>query len=129
MNVLAIDYGLSHVGIALAVDSSLAEPLATLKKKNDEQMISELSRLIDNHHIDLVVMGLPKGKLVEVIKVFAMRLKEVCKISVVFIDEDFTSKQAQFHARQAGKKRSKIKHIEHQWAATIILQNYLDQNV
>jgi putative transcription antitermination factor YqgF len=129
MNNLGIDYGLSKVGTALAVDSSLAEPFVTVKRRSDQDLINKLCLLIDRHKIDLVIVGLPDGGLKEKIMLFARRLQAASGIKVKLVDEEYSTKQVQFLARQAGRSWGKIKRKEHEWAATVILQSYLDTYV
>ena len=126
MNILGIDYGLKKVGLALAADSPLAEPMATLARKSDQQLISALAEIVDVHQVGLVVLGLPAGVMAKKVRDFAGTLESAIKVPIKFVDEEYTSKQAQIHARQAGKSGSKIKRKEHEWAATIILQSYID---
>lgn len=129
MNILAIDYGLRKVGVALSMDSPLAEPLDTLKRKSDGELIKSICLLIDRHEIDLVIVGLPRGPMKDKIIKFADELGKTDNLHVKLWSEELTTQQVQFQSRQVGKSRVKLEQKEHEWAAANILQSYLDENV
>lgn len=129
MNLLGVDFGLKHVGIALSYGTPLAEPLTTVKFKSMDSLVETLGVLIDKHKVDRVVIGIPEGEIADEGAKLAELLKSGLEIDVVLFNENYSSKQAQFQARQAGKKKGKIKKKEHEWSAGVILQNYLDSNL
>jgi len=59
MNCLGLDYGLKHVGVALAT-GPLAEPLTTLPTKSAVQLIKQL---VDDNSIRTIIIGRPDKKL------------------------------------------------------------------
>ena len=128
MNYLGIDYGLKNVGLSISSDSPLAEPLDTIKNKSLEQLVATIVRLLDENSIDKVVIGLPEGKIKSKVEEFRDYLQTVINAEIILWNEDYSTKQAQFQARQARKTVGKIKSKEHSWAATVILQNYLEKD-
>ena len=126
MNLLAIDYGLANIGLAISTDSLLAQPLHGFKSKSLKHTISTVSRLIHTHHIDRVILGRPTGKLKTAIEHFGQQLLTATSLPIEYVDEEYTTNEAIFNARQAGKKKAKIKTQEHSLAAAVILQSYLD---
>jgi putative holliday junction resolvase len=128
MNLLAIDYGLKHIGLAIANHSPLAEPLPGFENKSPSHTIKTISRLIDQHHIDQMVIGHPHGKMRPIIENFILQLHSSISIPIELWEEAFTTRQAITQARQAGKSSVKIKAKEHSLAAAVILQDYLDNN-
>lgn len=121
MNYLGLDYGLAKVGVAIAT-SPLAEPLTTLDTKNAIQIIKELAK---KYHIDTIIIGQPDQSLNLEFENFVHSL-DIGHWTLVIVDETLSSHEAReklFHTTQ--KRR---KNLEHQVAATIILQNWLDNN-
>ena len=55
MNYLGLDYGLRHIGVAMAT-GPLAEPLVTLPTKSAPALIRQL---VDRHSISTIVIGRP----------------------------------------------------------------------
>ncbi len=112
MTYLGIDYGESHVGIAIS-EGVLAEPLATFPAKS---AISSLKKLIITHRVDQLVVGdCPES--------FLNSLSHM-GIPVVQADESLSSFDARVSLAHTTKTRRK--NLEHQAAAAIILSSWLD---
>lgn len=111
MKYLGIDYGKSHVGIAFA-DTPLAEPLSTL---NNKDFIVQVKRIVEDLKIDKVIVG-------DCPEEFLSSLKRISEVEQV--DETLSSHDA----RNALLHKSKInrKEREHEIAAAIILQSWID---
>lgn len=123
--ILAIDFGLSYMGLATNFEK-IVEPLAVLKIKNLQQAIDRLTSICINQKVEQIVMGLPEGKIKNTVLGFAKKLEKKTKLEVVFHSEDFTSKQALQKMIEAGKPKQKRKKDSHSVAACLILQDYLD---
>ncbi len=131
--VLAIDYGEKRTGIAITDPLQIvASGLTTV---NTNSLIDFLKNYCSKENVDLFVVGLPKQmnnrpSLSEsLIKPFIIKLKSSFpKISIVRIDERFTSKIALRTMIDSGlkKKQRKNKLLVDQISATLILQSYLD---
>lgn len=119
MKYLGIDFGLKHVGLALA-DGPLSEPLG--EKINNDSLCPYLNNLIATEKIDKVVIGLPEGRLAGEVKKFGGKLKGA---EVVYQDETLTSREAKSKLIAAGASQKK-RRLDHQAAAALILQEYLD---
>lgn len=122
MKHLGIDFGLAHIGLAVA-DGPLAEPLG--EKKNDEKIYNYLKNLITTEKIDRVVIGLPEGRLADVIKNFGTRLAPLTKREVIYQDETLTTIEAKSKLLAGGAPRKK-RRLDHRAAAALILQKFLD---
>ena len=137
MNYLGIDYGEHRVGIAFA-DSELrwAFPRVTIDQKK-ENLFERLTEIQQKEKIDCFVVGMPyhpdgrtNGKNV-VVEAFIVELKNhFPEIPVYTQDESYTSVQALERTSYLSKKKKKnSKGIIDCEAASIILQNFLDNNV
>tara|TARA_B100001287_G_scaffold228390_1_gene198508 strand:- start:635 stop:1045 length:411 start_codon:yes stop_codon:yes gene_type:complete len=131
--VLAIDYGEKRTGIAITDPLQIVASGLTTVDTNS--LIDFLKNYCSEENVDLFVVGLPKQmnnqpSLSEsLIKPFIIKLKSSFpKISIVRIDERFTSKIALRTMIDSGlkKKQRKNKSLVDQISATLILQSYLD---
>jgi putative Holliday junction resolvase len=127
MKILAIDFGLKNIGLALS-HGDLAEPLDQIKVLDLQKAINKLTSICQENKIELVVIGLPQGKLVKKIKKFAQELKKATQLKVFFQDETLTSKEAVQKMVEAKKPLKKRQSQKHAFSACLILQDYLDEN-
>lgn len=115
MKILGIDYGRSKIGLAVA-EGSLAAPWKVVKT-------GELKKILGKEKFDRMVVGVSEGRMGEEQKRFAEN------ISAETFDETLTTKEAQRLSLEAGISRKKRRRLEDAFAATIMLQSYLDSNV
>lgn len=126
MKILAIDFGIRNIGLAIS-EGELAEPFRELKVKSTLEAFNQLKKICLENKIELLVLGLPQGKLVTKIKKFAKELRKQLNLPVVLQDETLTSKEAVKKMIEAGKPLKKRRKEKHIIAACLILQSYLDQ--
>jgi putative Holliday junction resolvase len=126
--LLGIDFGKKKIGIALSDDCQIsARPLKTVPAKIAIEEIKKI--LTQNPDIVGLIVGLPKSKSGDAeksVKEFAELLKSQTNLPVDFIDERLTSWEARELLKEQGLKDEKIKELEDQTAAMLILQNYLN---
>jgi len=126
-NVLGLDIGESKTGVArVNMIARLPQPVATLK--NDNNFISEITKIIKAESIDTLVVGLPRN----------MRGEETAQtkyvrdyvgdhllslnLPIVFQDETLSSKAAEARLGN-GYKKTDIDAV----AAVVILEDYLEE--
>jgi len=127
MKILGIDYGKAKVGLALADDNvKLAYPLSVLRFKERSDLEEKIKAVVEKEEIEKVVIGLSEGVFRREIEGFGAALKKKLNIPVVFWDETLTTKEAQTLSIEAGIKRKKRKALEDAYAASIILESYLE---
>jgi putative holliday junction resolvase len=131
--ILGLDVGTRWIGLALS-DSSLmiATPFQTLEKDGFKKVAKVLVRIIKEHHIIALVIGLPKnmdgteGPQSQSTRQFAENFKNFYSIPIIFWDERLTSVEAERRMLEADVSRRKRDiHID-QVAASIILQSFLE---
>ena len=132
--ILAIDYGKARTGIAVTDDMQvIASGLTTVETP---KLIDFLKKYFSENSVDEVVIGLPtdmKGNMsdieTEIQKFILVFEKEFPDKKINRLDERFTSKMASFFISQSGKnkKQRQEKGLIDRVSATIILQNFLDQ--
>lgn len=130
MNILCLDYGTRRIGVALAT-TPLAEPLVIIpnvtKTASDivtSHAIDAILRLIDQHMIALVVVGISEETMAAKTRQFIETLATYTSIPIEEMDETLSSYQT-YAQMQTMKKSKRDGHRDH-YAAANILQNYLD---
>jgi putative Holliday junction resolvase len=133
MRILGIDYGLKRIGLAISDPSeTMAQPLATIERKDDNNSVRKIDEIIKIHSIDKIVIGLPVSMSGEIgpqarsVLDFIDHLKEQTDIRVETWDERLSTSMAQRALLDAKTKRSRRKEVIDKIAAAIILQGYLD---
>ena len=125
MKTLGLDYGRSKVGIAIGVDK-FAEPLRVIRYKDTKILETHIKKLIEDEKIDKVIVGMSEGEMGEETKEFAAAIQPFILSPIEFYDETLTSKDAQRLSQEAGIHQKKRHEMEDAYAASIMLQNYLD---
>lgn len=125
MKTLGIDYGRRKVGLAYA-EFSLATPLTVLRFESEGQLFDELKRLVAKEDIERIVVGVSEGEMEDESREFGRQLMARIELPIYFQDETLTSYDADRLAREAGKGAQKRKEMEDAYAATLILQEFLD---
>ena len=131
---MGLDIGDKKIGVSLSDPSrTLASPLTTIIRTSDEQAISEIIKLVVKHDVEQIVVGLPYslsgdiGKQAKKVLEFKDKIAGAIVAEIVMQDERLSSVSANQKLREAGKKGSKLKSEMDSAAATIILQQYLDE--
>jgi putative transcription antitermination factor YqgF len=122
MKYLAIDFGVKHLGLALA-DGPLAEPFG--EKINNVSTFEYLRQLVKTEAIDKIVIGLAEGNLADLIKKFGAKLSQVTGKEIIYCDETLSTQEAKQKLIAAGKPMLK-RRLDHAAAAALILQDFLD---
>lgn len=135
MKYLGIDFGERRVGLSIG-DSEFrfAFPKETIDQ-NKVSLWDTLQKIVEFEKVDAFVVGMPyhpsgrdDGKSNEV-AVFVEALKQNFKGFPVYIqDESYSSVQALEKTSHLSRKKKKDKGIVDRAAASIILQNWLDEN-
>lgn len=112
MKILGIDYGRSKIGLAIA-EGGFSEPWKVIKP-------SEVKQVLGQEKFDKVVVGVSEGEMGEESKKFAETL------GAETFDETLTSQDAQRLSRELGVPQKKRHKMEDAYAASIMLQNYID---
>ena len=91
-----------------------------------EELVNNVAGIIEKLKIEEMVVGVADGEIAREARIFGKKLELVTNVPATFTDETLTTKDAQRLAIESGMKRKKRKHLEDAYAATLILQNYLD---
>jgi putative Holliday junction resolvase len=133
--ILCIDYGTKRHGLALSDGLRMtARGIEVLERpRTRAEEFGHLKSLVEEHGVDLVVMGLPRNMdgtpgthHDEVVK-YAEALTGFLGLDIHLVDERQTTVQAMSHLARTGtggwrKRKERVDAV----AAAIILQSYLD---
>ena len=131
---LGIDYGEKRIGLAISDPLGIiAQSLPTLIVTKNQDIISEIKKLIKENEISAIVLGLPKnmdGTLGEVgkkVMEFGKELSQKINIQVEFWDERLSSVESLKIIRDEKRKIKHKKDLIDKISASLILQGYLDR--
>ena len=132
MRYLGLDVGDRWVGVALSDPTGwLATPLSTFRRTGAREDIAQISRLVEEHAIEALVVGLPRnmngtmGEQAERTIAFTRQLDGLGR-PITMWDERLSSISAQrnvIEARGRGPRRGERLDAH---AAAVILQAFLD---
>jgi putative Holliday junction resolvase len=127
--LIGIDYGGKRIGVAVSDSGILASPHSVIANEGD--VIGRLDQLGRELDAETYVVGVPRRARSSdgeaKFERFAEELRQrTCK-PVVLWDETLTSVEAEQRLRESGRKGARAKEDIDMYAATIILQSYLDR--
>ncbi len=131
--LLGVDYGTVRIGLSISdPDRIVASPLETYSRKSVEQDAAYLAKLVRDHGITGIVLGLAislnghEGPKAQECRAFGEWLETGTGLAVQFADERFTTAQADdimYGAKMTKQKRSERRDM---LAATLILKGFLE---
>ncbi|MFH1509308.1 MAG: Holliday junction resolvase RuvX [bacterium] len=128
-NILGLDIGDRHTGVAISEEgSNLASIYKTINHDSTTSLVSRVKEIVTKEDVTIIVVGLSlnmKGEKTPQTasireKVDFIENETGCQIK--WQDERLSSKQAKDILKLEGVNRT-----DHELAAKIILQNYLDR--
>jgi putative Holliday junction resolvase len=132
--IMGVDVGERRIGVALSdAEGRLASPLTTINARPAGQCVERIARLVAEHAVSELVVGLPLtlrgevGPQARAVQQFARQLEERLGLPVHLFDERLTTAAADQLLRELGVKPEKRKQQVDQVAAAIILQDFLDR--
>ena len=133
--LLGLDVGDVRIGIAVSdVLGSGAHPLCTLTRTNRQRDITVIGDLVSIHEVERIIIGLPisldgtVGVQAEKVRKFGNRLSKGLKVPVEFLDERFTTSEAEEILDRVNMDPKERKKVIDQISAVIILDEYLRSN-
>jgi putative holliday junction resolvase len=133
MRILCLDVGDRKIGFALSDPTlSIAQALKVYRRNSCEEDLEELRRLVQEHDVKEIVIGLPKnlngtiGVRASAVMGFAEVIRRAIPVPVVLWDERFSTNEANRVFEMAGVTHKKRKPFIDMMASQIILQGYLD---
>ncbi|HJQ71696.1 MAG TPA: Holliday junction resolvase RuvX [Blastocatellia bacterium] len=136
MRVLAIDFGAKRIGTAISDALGITvRPVETIRRSTVERDIARLKALVEELEAEAVVFGLPlrmdgaEGEAAAAAMKFAERLRSRISVPLFTQDERLTSYEAEQIMIERGYGRQQRRARSDEFAAMIILQDYLSKTV
>lgn len=133
MRTMGLDVGTKTVGVAVSDELGYTgQAVVTVRRTNLKADLEALARLIAEHEVTRVVVGLPlnmngsEGPRAEASREFGRKVEERLKVPVEYWDERLTTVAAQRTLLEADLSRQKRKQVVDRLAAALILQGWLD---
>lgn len=130
--IIGLDVGTKTIGVAVSDPSQMLARLeCTLTRKGLKADIPAIVALLDRHSAVSVVVGLPfeldgtEARSAHLARQVGEALREEGR-SVAYVDERFSSVEAQRQLIESGMNRKRRQAVIDQAAAAVILQAYLD---
>lgn len=133
MRCLGIDYGTRRIGLAFGDELGVATPLPALTEADATKRWTSLLAVARQRRVTEIALGHPlnmddsvgpKAKEAEAV---AVRLREELGVPVHLIDERLTSHEAESTVAKSKRREVRASGLIDSRAATLILQDYLDQ--
>lgn len=133
MRCLGIDYGTRRIGLAFGDDLGVATPLPALTESDPAKRWRTLLELARARRVTEIALGHPlnmddtAGPKAKEAEAVAERLRAELGVPVHLIDERLTSYEAESSIAKAKRRDVRASGLIDSRAATLILQDFLDQ--
>lgn len=133
MRFIGIDYGTRRLGLAYGDELGVATPLPAQVEAEPERRWTGMVAMIRARRATDLVVGYPlnmdgtAGFKAKEVDAFAARLKRELALPVHLVDETLTSHEAESTIAKGRRREVRASGIVDSRAATLILQDYLDQ--
>ena len=131
--VIGLDVGTKTIGVALSDGlRMIAHPDRTLARKSVAADVAVLAELVRNKQVDHLVVGLPyeldgrETRSARLARQVGDALSVATGLPVTYIDERYTSVEAERGLIVVDMSRARRKQVIDQAAAVLILQSFLD---
>lgn len=132
MRVMGIDYGDARTGVAISdLLCSIVGTVTVIHSRNPEKTLDEICRLVREHQIGEIALGLPKnmdgteGPRAELCREFADKIRQATGVPVKLWDERRTTVEAHNILSEHNYHGKKRKNTVDAVAASLILEGYL----
>ncbi len=134
VSALGLDVGKKRIGVAGCDGTGLiATGLTTIERQSFVQVVEQLRQLVQERAVQVLVVGLPYsmdgslGVQARYVQKFARSISEALQLPVEYVDERLTSFQAEQLLIAEGRSPSRNKGLIDRKAASLILQQWLDE--
>jgi putative Holliday junction resolvase len=135
MRCLGIDYGARRIGLSYGDELGVATPLPALTDADPAKRGAALAAVVRQRRVTDIVVGHPlnmddsAGPKAKEAEAFAEALRREFGLPVHLIDERLTSYEAESTIAKTRRRQVRASGIVDSRAATLILQDFLDQKI
>ena len=133
MRVMGLDVGTKTIGVAISDELGFtAQGVTTIRRKNRKADLAALKRLVEEHAVGKLVVGLPlnmdgsEGPRAEACRAFGALVAEATQLPILWWDERLTTVAAERALLEGDVSRERRRAVIDQVAASLILQGWLD---
>jgi putative Holliday junction resolvase len=134
VRTLALDWGERRIGVAISDSTGMiAQPLETIASKaGGREALERIAELVRSHEVDQIVVGLPihmngrRGPEAELARAFGERVRARAGVAVDYLDERWTSLEAERVLDEVGVKRRNQRGRVDPIAAALLLRTWLE---
>mgnify|MGYP002336502857 CR=1 FL=1 len=133
MRILAVDHGEKRIGLAISdLTGTIASPLSVIKHVSRIIDAAQVAEIANQNDVKLIIIGQSydeEGKpnfAGRRAGRFADELKNQTNIPIEMVDESFSTQDARNARIELGVSRKKRAGHQDEYAAVVILQNYLE---
>jgi putative Holliday junction resolvase len=133
MRCLGIDYGARRIGLSYGDDLGVATPLPAIKEADTLKRDAALAAVVQQRRVTDIVIGHPlnmdetAGPKAKEVEAFAGVLRQRFGLPVHLVDERLTSYEAESTIAKSKRRDLRASGIIDSRAATLILQDFLNQ--
>lgn len=134
MNYLGVDYGRKRIGLSFADgDLGIAVPIPAIVNQQLDSVFEHIHEIVHQRKVTEIVIGYPlhmdgrQGKRTEEVDQFIKGLTNRLQLPIHKVDERLSTSKVESDFKNMGKKVSKKSGEIDSSAATLILQDYLEQ--
>ena len=131
--VAGLDVGTKTIGVAISDPAGkLASPLFTLSRRGVRRDVERLLAMLAEEDVGRFVVGMPleldgsETRSARLARQVGDAVRDSAGVPVIYIDERYSSVEAERQLIASGVSRQRRKEIIDQAAAVVILQSYLD---
>ena len=128
---LGLDFGHKRVGVAISDELWIAAHALTVLPRGEAP--ARVADLVQEYGVTQIVIGLPttlsgqEGRSAIAARQFGDEIEEATGLAITWVDERFTSKDAERVMLEAGTRRRVRRTNLDRVAAAVILQSFLDR--
>jgi putative Holliday junction resolvase len=128
--ILGLDIGAKKIGVAVAVGKLIFEKGVL---GQGQSAVKEILRLVKEEGVEKIIIGLPvlesgkEGMQAKFSRRFAAKLASKLSVPILFVDERFSSFEAEKRLREMGLSTKEISKRIDSMSAKIILEDYLNK--
>jgi putative Holliday junction resolvase len=134
VRTLALDYGERRIGVAISDPTGvIAQPLETISSTaGGRDALERIAELVRKHEVDQIVVGLPlhmngrAGPEADRARAFGERVRARAGVAVDYLDERWTSLEAERVLDEAGVRRREQRGRVDPIAAALLLRTWLE---
>jgi putative Holliday junction resolvase len=131
MRILSLDIGKKRVGVAVSFTQIISREYTTLSHDDTHKLLQEIEKIVHRERIEKVIVGLPKSmdgkdsEYTKYVRQLAQKIQDRIDIDVILEDERLTTQEAKRQLINLGASSEEIEERVDQYAAKLILEQYL----